>query len=152
MERTKGEHVSSDAPRIGDLVIVPYPEARERYGCPAEAGLLLEDRRSSVKVFFAEPDCTLWLERRRVERVVPGDLEVHPLVATLHAVARLVDADEVEVHERTADRVEARFSFAGADLALLRAVEEAVGPDLVTLRVEAGSMRYARLTLVLQPS
>ena len=84
--------------------------------------------------------------------MVPGDLEVHPLVATLHAVARLVDADEVEVHERTADRVEARFSFAGADLALLRAVEEAVGPALVTLRVEAGSMRYARLTLVLRPS
>ena len=82
MGRMEGEQSGSDAPRIGDLVIVPYPEARERYGCPAEAGLLLEDRRSSVKVFFAEPDCTLWLDRGRVQRVAPGDLDLHPLVGT----------------------------------------------------------------------
>ena len=152
MGRTKGEQADPDAPRIGDLVIVPYPEARERYGCPAEAGLLLEDRRSSVKVFFAEPDCTLWLDRHKVRRVLPDELEVHPLVGTAHAVARLLDAEEVTVHERTPERVEVRFSFAGADLALLEAVEAAAGPGLVSLRVEAGSMRHVRLDLVLRPS
>lgn len=151
MGRTEGERAASDAPRIGDLVIVPYPEARANYGCPAEAGLLLEDRRSSVKVCFAEPDCTLWLDLRKTERVDADDLAVHPLVDTLHRVARLVGAEEVEIHERTPERDEARLSIAGADLDLLRAVKETAGVGLVSLRIEAGSMRHARRTPVLRP-
>ena len=137
------------APEIGDLVIVPYPAVRERYGCPAEAGLLLEDRRRSVKVFFPGPDQTLWLDRSRIQRVTGGDLPVDPLLACLHRVARLVGAEELEMHERTPERGEFRFHTAGADIDLLETVREIAGPALRTLRIEPGGMRFVRLSLVL---
>lgn len=138
------------APAIGDLVIVPYPEARERYGCPARAGLLLEDRRSSVKVFFAEVDRTLWLERRKIETVTPQDVAPDPLVARLHRVARLVEAEHIEIHERRGAGGVFHLFIPGADLDRLLAVRELAGPGLSALRVEPAGMRHARLVLVLE--
>jgi len=137
------------APAVGDLVIVPYPEARERYGCPARAGLLLEDRRSAAKVFFAEADRTLWLERRRIEVVTADEVAPDPLVALLHRAARRAAAEHIEIHERRGPGGVFHLYVPGADLELLVAIHDLAGPGLRALRLEPAGLRHARLVLEL---
>jgi hypothetical protein len=134
-------------PRTGDLVVIPFEAVRERYGCRPEAGLVLEDRRSVVKVLFAGSDRTFWIERTRLRRVPEDRLPLHPLVARLHAIARRLHAEQVEHYDQRGDVGVFHVYARGMSLEDLLAVRDLIGADLEHLRVDPGSMRYARLTL-----
>jgi hypothetical protein len=133
--------------RAGEIAVVPYPRVREQIGCGEEGGLVLEDRRSVVKVWFAGIDRSFWIERERLE-VVPGDrLPLHPLVERLHRIARLVGAEEIDFYDEK-DGVGVFHVYSrGIDLDVLLQVRALLGADLQHLRVDPGSIRRTRLTL-----
>ncbi len=134
-----------EGPRVGDVTVIPFARVREQVGCGAEAGILLEDRRSVVKVLFPGMDRTFWLERDRVRTVALERIPVHPLVARLHRIARLVSADTIEEYDQR-DGVAVFHVFCGAlDAADLLRVRDALGDDLVRFRVEPGGVRRLRL-------
>jgi hypothetical protein len=134
-----------DGPRVGDVAVIPFPRVREQVGLGAEAGILMEDRRSVVRVLFPGMDRTFWLERDRVRAVPVDRLPVHPLVERLHRIARLVSAEVIEHYEQRGD-VGVFHVYCGALEAtdLLR-VPELLGADLVRFRVEPGGARRLRL-------
>lgn len=134
-------------PRVGDITIIPYPRVREQLGCSPEAGILMEDRRNVVRVFFPTMDRTFWLDRDKVAVVAPGRLAVHPLVERLHRIATLVNADLIEMGDDEEDPGVVQVYTRGTDLDNLLAVRDLVADDLVAFRIEAGSVRRAKLKL-----
>ena len=136
-----------DEPRVGDLAIVPYPRVREQIGCDAEAGLLMEDRRSVVRVFFPGSGTTYWLDRDKIQVVPLGRIPVHPLVERLHRIARRIDALLIEFTDQEGDV--GLFHVYAPSLVLddLTYVRDLIGGDLNSMRVEAGSVRRVKLRL-----
>jgi hypothetical protein len=134
-----------EGPRVGDVAVIPFPRIREQVGCGAEAGILMEDRRSVVRVLFPGMDRTFWLERERVRAVAVERLPVHPLVERLHRLARLVSAEVIEHYEQKGD-VGVFHVYCGAlEATELLRVRDLLGDDLVRFRVEAGGARRLRL-------
>ena len=146
-EEYREEDLAGPEVRAGEIAIVPYPRVREQLGCGEEGGLVLEDRRSVVKVWFAGIDRSFWIERDRLE-VVPCDrLRLHPLVERLHRIARLVGAEEIDFYDEK-DGVGVFHVFSrGTDLDALLRVRDLLGEDLRHLRLDPGSVRRTRLTL-----
>jgi hypothetical protein len=138
---------SEEGPRVGDVTVIPYADLRAQLGCGAEAGILLEDRRSVVKVFFPGMDRTFWLERDHVRSVPPERLPLHPVVERLHRVARLVEADLLEECDRQDDVVVFHVFCGPLDVDGVLRVRDALGADLRRLRVEPGSVRRLRLNV-----
>jgi hypothetical protein len=142
-----GPEAAGEGPGVGDVVVIPYATVREQLGCGAEAGLLMEDRRSAVRVWFPTMDRTFWLERGRLAVVPPGRLRLHPAVDRLHRAARHVGADLIEHHDQAAG-VGHFHVFCGAqEVDALQALRRELGDDLVRIRVEPGNMRRLRLSL-----
>jgi hypothetical protein len=140
-----------DAIRVGDIAIVPYPEARARLGCAAQAGLLIEDRRSVVQLWFPGEDRSHWIPREQVEGVALGRLPVHPRVEVLHRVARALAAEWIEIGDEEAEEPDVfQVHFPGASLEALVQVRDALADEIVSFRVEPGSMRRVRLRLRLR--
>src|SRR5947207_11928454 len=73
---------------VGDLAVLPVPRVRGRVGCGERVGVVLEDRRNVVKVFFPEIDRAFWVERADVLSVEEGRLPAAPLAVRLHRVCR----------------------------------------------------------------
>jgi hypothetical protein len=148
-EELEGEE-PEEGPRVGDVTVIPYADLRAALGCGAEAGILVEDRKSVVKVLFPGMDRTFWLDRDRVRAVAADRLPLHPLVDRLHRIARQVQADLIEYYDRHGD--EAVFHvFCGAlDVDGLVRLRTSLGDALVRLRVEPGSVRRLRLHMTLR--
>jgi hypothetical protein len=134
-----------DGPHVGDVTVIPYARVREQVGCGAEAGILLEDRRSVVKVLFPTMDRTFWLERDRVRSVAVDRIPVHPTVSLLHRIARLVSADLIEYYDQRANVAVFHVFCGGLDAADVEGLRRAIGPELVRFRVEPGGVRRLRL-------
>ena len=142
--------MTDDAPLVGDLVIVPYPAARERIGCGAEVGLALEDRRHVIKVYFPEMNRVFWLERDQLESVAPGRLPADPIIERLHETAQHTKADLVEFFDGD-EREGVVYVFSrGLDTDDIASVRALWGEDLVRLRIMPANMRLMRLELTLK--
>lgn len=135
-------------PKIGDLVIVPYPQARERLGLGPEVGLQLDDRRNVVQVYFPASDRTLWVAREQVESVALDRLPAHPLVRRLHRLARHLETERIEIGDDDAEESDVCFvSFTGASIEDLMRWRKELGSDVLSFRIEPGSMHRARIRL-----
>lgn len=132
---------------VGDLAVVPSARLREQLACGREAGIVVEDRRSLVKVFFPSLDRTFWLERERVRAVELGRLPLHPLVERLHRLCRILGVDLIEIYDQAGDVAVFHLGFRGTDLEGLHRVRDLLGDDLRRLRVEPGSMRRVKLNV-----
>lgn len=133
--------------QVGDIAIVPFARLREQLGCGAEAGLVVEDRRHLLKVFFPAMDRTFWLDRERVRAVPLGRIPVHPLVERLHRVSAILGADLIEIYDQVGDTAVFHVGFRGTDMEGLARVQSLLGDDLRRLRIEPGSMRRVKLNL-----
>ncbi len=138
---------SPAVPEVGDVTIIPYPAVRERVGCPAEAGLLMEDRRHVARVHFPGIDRTFWLDRGHLEAVALERLPVHPLVERLHRIARRIDAVLIEVQHDDGSVVDVHVftpALTFEDLEYMRAL---LGEELLEMGIEAGSVRRVKIRL-----
>lgn len=142
--------MSDDGPDVGDLVIVPYPSARERIGCGTEVGLALEDRRHVLKVFFPEMARMFWLERAQLESVPLGRLPAHATIERLHQTAQHAHADLIEFYDGD-DREGLVYVFSrGVDVGDVEAVRALWSDDLRQFRIVPANMRNVRLELSLR--
>lgn len=146
-ERGGAPAVGEQEAAVGDIVVVPVERLREQLGCGTEAGVVVEDRRHLVKVFFPGMDRTFWLERERVRPVPLGRLPVHPLVERLHRLSAILGADLIEVYEQVGDTAVFHIGFRGTDMGGLQRVTQLLGDDLRRLRIEPGSMRRVKLNV-----
>lgn len=133
--------------KVGDIAIVPFARLREQLGCGPEAGIIVEDRRHLVKLFFPGMDRVFWLEHERVRSVPLGRLPVHPLVERLHRLSVILGADLIEIYDQAGDVAVYHIGFRGTDLDGLHAVRDLLGEDLRRMRIEPGSMRRVKLNL-----
>ncbi|MDJ0973521.1 MAG: hypothetical protein QNJ98_03610 [Planctomycetota bacterium] len=134
-------------PDVGDVTIVPYPRVREQIGCAEEAGLLMEDRRNVLRVFFPGTARTFWLDRDKVTAVDADQLPLHPLVERLHKIARRVDAVLIEEQESEAGEEAYNVYAPSMTLPDLLYVRDLLGDELVGLEIAAGSVRRVKLVL-----
>lgn len=134
-------------PDVGDVAIVPYPRVRAQIGCAEEAGILMEDRRNVLRVFFPGTDRSFWLDRDKVAAVDPDQVALHPLVDRLHRIARRIDA--VLIEEQEAEAGEEAYNVYAASMTLpdLLYVRDLLGDELVELGIAAGSVRRVKLVL-----
>jgi hypothetical protein len=132
---------------VGDIAVIPSANLREQLGCGTQAGIVIEDRRHLLKVFFPGMDRTFWLERDRVRSVALGRLPAHPLVERLHRLSALLGADLIEIYDQVADTAVFHIGFRGTDLEGLHRVRDLLGEDLRRLRIEPGSMRRVKLNV-----
>jgi hypothetical protein len=133
--------------RVGDLVVVPYARAREQVGCGTEVGIVVEDRRSVVKVQFPGIDRTFWLERDLLRSVPMGRLRTHPTAERLHRIARLAQVDLIEEHDTTARLAVYHVFVRGMEWTELVRLREHLGDEVERFRVEPGGMRRLRLNV-----
>jgi hypothetical protein len=133
---------------VGDLVVIPVARIRAQVGCGERVGLVLEDRRNVVKVFFPEIERAFWVDRDTVLAIPEDRLPVSPLAMRLHRIARDLNAVAIEIYERSGDADVFHVYTRGTDLAALDRVRDALGADFRRLAVEPGGVRRARLTLV----
>ena len=125
-------------PAVGDLAILPVRRVREAVGCGERVGVVLEDRRNVVKVFFPDIDRAFWIDRGDVLSVAEGRLEAPALAVRLHRLCRALDAVAVEVYDREEDADVFHVFTRGTTLDRLLAARELLGPD---------SVSYTHLTL-----
>jgi hypothetical protein len=137
-----------EGPGVGDLVVIPSPRFRAEVGCGERAGVVLEERRGTVKAFFPEIDRAFWLDRSRVLSIPEDRLPVHPLARRLHRFCRVLSAASVEIYDREGDADVFHVYTRGTDLDALLAVRGALGPDFRRMSIDPGGVKKARVTLV----
>lgn len=133
---------------VGDLAILPVPRVREAVGCGERVGVVVEDRRNVVKVFFPDIDRAFWIDRAEVMPVAEGRLETPPLALRLHRVCRALEAVAVEIYDREGDADVFHVFTRGTTLESLLRVRDLLGPDLRRVGIDPGGVRRARVTLV----
>lgn len=133
---------------VGDLVVIPVPRIRLQVGCGKRVGIVVEDRRNVVKVFFPEIERAFWIDRESVLAIPEERLPVDPLAARLHRVCRELNAVAVEIYDREGDADVFYVFTRGTTLEALERVRASLGPDFRRLAVDPGGVRRARLTLV----
>lgn len=138
---------AANEPDIGAVTIVPFERVRAQIGCAEEAGVLMEDRRSVVRVFFPNTDRTFWLDRDKVASIPLERLPVHPLVETLHRIALRVGAVLIEEQERGGATHAYNVYTPAVTLPDVQYVHDFLGERLVELTIAAGSVRRVKLAL-----
>jgi hypothetical protein len=142
------EEGSEGGPGVGDVVVIPSPATRAQVGCGERAGILLEERRGTVKAFFPDIDRTFWLDRDRVLSIALDRLPLHPLTARLHRICRTLSAASVEIYDREGDADVFHVFTRGTNLDALLAVRGALGADFRRMSIDPGGVKKARVTLV----
>jgi len=137
-----------EGPSVGDLAILPVPRVRAQVGCGERVGIVVEDRRNVVKVFFPEIDRAFWIDRVHVTSVEEGRLPTAPLAATLHRICRLLSAVAVEIYEREGDADVFHVYTRGTTLEAVLAVRDLLGERFRRVGIDPGGVRRTRLTLV----
>jgi len=133
---------------VGDLVVIPVPRIREQVGCGKRVGVVVEDRRNVVKVYFPEIERAFWIDRSAVLAVEEGRLPAAPLALRLHHVCRALHAVAVEIYDREGDADVFYVFSRGTTLDALERVRADLGADFRRLAIDPGGVRRARLTLV----
>jgi hypothetical protein len=134
--------------RVGDLAVLPVPRVRAQVGCGERVGVVLEDRRNVVKVFFPEIDRAFWVDRRDVLSVPEDRLPTSALALRLHRICRALDAVAVEVYDREGDADAFHVFSRGTTLDALNGVKDGLGGDFRRLGLDPGGVRRTRITLV----
>jgi hypothetical protein len=137
--------------RVGDLAVIPVPRVRGSVGCGERVGVVLEDRRNVVKVFFPEIDRAFWIEREHVLPVPEGRLPAAVLALRLHRACRAIDAVAVEIYDREGDADVFHLFTRGTTLEAIESVRDELGDDLRRLAIDPGGVRRARITLAIRP-
>lgn len=132
---------------VGDLIVIPVPRVRLQIGCGERVGVVVEDRRNVVKVFFPEIERTFWVDRDGVLAIPEGRLPAAPLAIRLHRICRELHAAAVEIYDREGDADVFYVFTRGTDLDALLRVREFLGADFRRMAVDPGGVRRARLTL-----
>jgi hypothetical protein len=145
---SEGEPGGDGGPQVGDLAILPLPRVRDAVGCGERVGVVLEDRRNVVKVFFPEIDRAFWIDREEVLAVPEGRLATPPLAQRLHRIARALAAVAVEIYDREGDADVFHVFTRGTTLEDLLRVRDLLGSDLRRMGIDPGGVRRARVTLV----
>ena len=146
---SEGAEAPDDAGvQVGDLVVLPVERIRRQVGCGERVGLVVEDRRNVVKVFFPDIDRAFWIDRDAAAAVAEGRLPAHPLAVRLHRVCRALSAVAVEIYDREGDADVFHVFTRGTSLDAIVAVRDLLGGDFRRLDIEPGGVRRARLTLV----
>ena len=153
-DRPEGEsEIDEDAPPddagvgVGDLVVLPVPSVRARVGCGERVGIVLEDRRNVVKVYFPEIERAFWVERTDALAVLEGRLPASPLAVRLHRVCRAVAAVAVEFYDSEGDADVFYVFTRGTTLAALEEVRTSLGPDFRRITIDPGGVRRTRITV-----
>ena len=134
----------------GDLVIVPYPRVREQIGCDAEVGLVLEDRRHVLKVYWPGLDRVFWVERTSLH-VVPLDrLPVDPLIASIHRAGQLAHVDLIELYDGTMRNGTVFIFSRGLRAEHVEPIRELLGGHRARIRIEPANMRRLRIRIDLR--
>ncbi len=94
------ESAGDEGAEVGDLVVLPVARIRAQVGCGERVGIVLEDRRNVVKVFFPEIERAFWVDRDVVLAVPEDRLPVAPLARRLHRISRELNAVAIEIYER----------------------------------------------------
>ncbi len=134
-------------PQVGDLAILPVPRIRAQVGCGERVGVVVEDRRNVVKVYFPDIQRAFWIDREAVLPVPEGRLPTPPLALRLHRLCRQLAAVALEVYDREGDADVFHLYTRGTTLAALTAARESLGADFRRLSIDPGGVRRARLTL-----
>ncbi len=134
-------------PEVGDLAILPVPRIRAQVGCGERVGIVVEDRRNVVKVFFPDIGRAFWIDRDAVLTVPEGRLPTPPLALRLHRLCRRLAAVAVEVYDREGDADVFHLYTRGTTLGALEAARAELGSDFRRLSIDPGGVRRARLTL-----
>ncbi len=143
-----GREVAPDSGlTVGDLAILPVPRIRAQVGCGERVGVVVEDRRNVVKVFFPDIQRAFWIDREAVLSVPEGRLPTPPLALRLHRLCRRLAAVAVEVYDREGDADVFHLYTRGTTLAALTAARDELGSDFRRLSIDPGGVRRARLTL-----
>ena len=141
------EAAPGSGPEVGDLVILPVPRIRAQVGCGERVGIVVEDRRNVVKVFFPDIGRAFWIDRDAVLSVPEGRLPTPPLALRLHRLCRRLAAVAVEVYDREGDADVFHLYTRGTTLAALEAARDELGADFRRMSIDPGGVRRARLTL-----
>ncbi|MCB9828449.1 MAG: hypothetical protein H6806_01625 [Planctomycetes bacterium] len=144
---TRREELEADEVTAGDLVIIPYANAREQIGCGEEVGWVLEDRRHVLKVLLPEMGRVFWLERGVLERVEAGRLATDPLVERLHRLARLVNVDLVDLQDGTLEAGIVHLYSRGMRWEQAEEARAILGDAIQALWIEPANMRRLRLRI-----
>lgn len=134
--------------QVGDLVILPVPRVRMQVGCGERVGVVVEDRRNVVKVFFTTLDRTFWIDRLQVLSVPEDRLPVDLLARRLHRLCRLLGAVHVEIYDREGDADVFHLFTRGTSLEALEGARQSLGADFRRAGIDPGGVRKARITLV----
>jgi len=132
---------------VGDLAVLPVPRIRARVGCGERVGVVVEDRRNVVKVFFPEIDRAFWVDRGDVLAIPEGRLPAAPLALRLHRVCRTLSAVAVEVYDREGDADVFYVFTRGTSLEALEEVRRGLGADFRRMTIDPGGVRRTRVTL-----
>lgn len=146
-EEDDDDRADDGGAQVGDLAIVPVPRVRASVGCGERVGVVLEDRRNVVKIFFPEIDRAFWIDRGDVLAVPEGRLPAGPLATRLHRVCRRLSAVAVEVYDREGDADVFHVFTRSTTLEAVLTVRDEIGGDLRRLTIDPGGVRRTRITL-----
>ena len=132
---------------VGDLVVLPVPRIRASVGCGERVGIVIEDRRNVVKVFFPEIDRAFWVDRGDVLSVPEGRLPAAPLALRLHRTCRALSAVAVEIYDREGDADVFHVFTRGTTIEALDGLRGWLGPDFRRMTIDPGGVRRTRITL-----
>ena len=132
---------------VGDLAVLPVPRVRARAGCGERVGVVVEDRRNVVKVFFPEIDRAFWVDRGDVLAIPEGRLPAAPLALRLHRACRTLSAVALEVYDREGDADVFHVFTRGTTLEALEEVRQGLGADFRRMTIDPGGVRRTRVTL-----
>lgn len=149
MARRKKQQ-TEDAHNPGDIVIVPYPRIREQIGLGTEAGLFMEDRRNTYRVWFPDSDRSFYLEPDHLQVVPLGRVPLDPIAEHLHRVARLVDAVLIEVHAQDEEKGQYHVFTPSLTIPQIDEIQTILGADLESITIKAGSVRRVKLELIVR--
>ena len=147
-DRSADAPPDDEGPAVGDLAILPVPRVRAQIGCGERVGIVLEDRRNVVKVFFPEIDRAFWIDRAQVASVAEGRLETDPLALALHRICRRLAAVAVEIYDREGDAGVFHVYTRGTTLDAVLAVRDELGADFRRAGIDPGGVRRTRITVV----
>jgi hypothetical protein len=148
VEPEDGEAPDDAGVQVGDLAVLPVERIRRQVGCGERVGLVVEDRRNVVKVFFPDIDRAFWIDRDAATSVEEGRLPAHPLAVRLHRICRALSAVALEIYDREGDADVFHVFTRGTSLRAVLAVRDLLGSDLRRLEIDPGGVRRARITLV----
>lgn len=127
--------------RVGDLVTCGADLLDVVSTDQQRIGLVLEERRSTCRLFFPDLVQGLWLTRSHIRRVSIESGDPHRLSAyRLRHLIELLDGTEADVEEPAEETIVFTVFHEQIDLPLLETIRSYLGEDCVSLKIRPRSM------------